>query len=270
MKKLLSAMLLIGCGTYFFYRYVLDPSISRFTLNNEWPLPPVIISLCWILLSLMIIDLIYHTRISLLAAPAVYFVTFFTGNQALWASEILWNKNYLLTVAILAVYALVLLTIIYRADPEFGWITKKLGDKQEGKPGANWKSLSLWNKAVAVFGLFILSGIALYVPYKVVLTCGYLINQDQVVKRARVLGHGSTRGKNFFRRYWDIEIDGRQERFWIYAAANTEPEGKYKCSTHTDPDTGSTLVIKGRDGIFGFSYDRLLEIRDAQGNIICN
>lgn len=84
------------------------------------------------------------------------------------------------------------------------------------------------------------------------------------------MGHGETRGKNFYHRYWKIDLDGKPEKFWVYAAANTEPVEGHKCSTNTDPEVGSSLVIIGREGIFGFSYDRVIKILDSKGNTICD
>ena len=270
MKKLLPTLLLIGLGTYFFYHHLFVPAISRLTLSNGWPLPPLILSLFWIFLVLIIIDLIYMKHYSLFAVPAVYFAGFFTGNDALWASELLWNKNIVLIAFILFIYASALLVVIYRVDPNFLWISKGSGAKEKAMPPASWRSLSIWNKTVAVIGLGALTIFGLYVPYNVILTCGYLINQTEKVKQAKVLGVGQIHGKNFFHRYWDIELDGKPQKFWVYAAANTEPVEKHTCSTNPDPEVGSTIVITGREGVFGFSYDRVVRILDAKGNVICD
>ncbi|MDO7743657.1 MAG: hypothetical protein MUP99_07790, partial [Pedobacter sp.] len=111
---------------------------------------------------------------------------------------------------------------------------------------------------------------ALYVPYKVILVSGYLLNETHVEKQAKVLKLGESHGKNFFHRYWIIEMDGRQETFWVYAAANTAPEEKNNCATHTRPEIGSTLVMMGREGVFGFSFDRVVRILDVKRNVICD
>lgn len=90
--RLLTAILLIGLQTWFFYFHILDEAILRLTLNNQWPLPPVIFTIVWMFLALMTVDLIFKKRFSLFVAPAVYFVVFFTAGDALWSSELLWDR----------------------------------------------------------------------------------------------------------------------------------------------------------------------------------
>lgn len=270
MKKLLIAISVIGVGTYLFYHYIFNKVILRISMNNEWPLPMFIFSLCWIFMALMIFDLICRKFFSLVAAPAIYFAVFFTAKDALWASELLWNKNYVLIGIILAIYAFSLFAIVYRFDPKFKWITKGSAGKDLIQSARSWKELSSWNKIVAVFGLSILVIFTLYVPYKVILVSGYLINETRVEKQAKVLGLGESHGKNFYHRYWVIELDGKQETFWVYAAANTTPAEKHSCATHTGPEVGSTVVMSGRKGVFGFSFDKVVRILDAKGEVICD
>jgi len=267
MKKLLTAITVIGFGTYLFYHYVFNKVVLRLSMNNEFPLPIVIFSFCWIFLALMIFDLIYRKFLSLFIAPAFYLIVFFTAKDALWASELLWNRNYLPVGIILAIYALSLFAIVYRFDPKFKWIMK---GSTENESATGWVALGLWNKIVTVIGLSALTIFALYVPYKVILVSGYLTNETDVEKQAKVLRLGESHGKNFFHRYWVIELDGRQETFWVYAAANTAPDEKNNCATHTGPEVGSTLVMMGREGVFGFSFDRVVRILDAKGDVICD
>ena len=270
MKKLLTAVSVIGFGTFLFYHYIFNKVVLRLSMNNEFPLSIVIFSFCWIFLALMIFDLIYRKFFSRFIAPALYLIVFFTAKDALWVSELLWNRNYLLVGIILAIYALSLLAIVYRFDPKFKWITKGNTEKKQNQSAGGWDALSLWNKIVTVIGLSALTIFALYVPYKVILVSGYLINATPIEKRAKVIGHGESHGKYFHHRYWVIELDGKQEKFWVYAAANTTPAAKNNCATHTDPELGSTLVMMGRQGIFGFSFDRVVRILDAQGEVICD
>jgi len=270
MKKLLTAVSVLGFGTYLFYHYVFNKVVLRLSMNNEFPLSIVIFSFCWLFLALMIFDLIYRKFFSLVAAPAFYLIVFFTAKDALWASELLWNRNYLPVGIILAIYALSLFAIVYRFDPKFKWIMKGNTEKDQIQSTTSWKELSPWNKLVTVFGLSALTLFALYVPYKVILVSGYLINETHVEKQAKVLRLGESHGKNFHHRYWVIELDGRQETFWVYAAANTTPDDKNNCATHTGPEVGSTLVMMGREGVFGFSFDKVVRILDAQGEVICD
>jgi len=267
MKKLLTAVSVIGLGTYLFYHYVFNKVVLRLSMNNEFPLSIVIFSFCWIFLALMIYDLIYRKFFSLVAAPALYLIVFFTAKDALWASELLWDRNYLLVGIILAIYAFSLFAIVYRFDPKFKWIMKGNTEKE---PATSWSALSLWNKIVTLFGLSALTIFVLYVPYKVILVSGYLTNETHVEKQAKVLRLGESHGKNFYHRYWVIEVEGRQETFWVYAAANTTPGDKNNCATHTGPEIGSTSVMMGREGIFGFSFDRVVRILDAKGEVICD
>jgi len=270
MKKLLIAITVIGVGTYLFYHYIFNQVVLRISMNNEWPLPMFIFSLCWIFLVLMIFDLIYRKFFSLVAAPGVYFGVFFTSKDVLWASEILWNRNYMLVGSILAIYAFSLLAVVYRLDPDLKWLTKGTPGKDQTQTTTGWQELSSWNKIVSVFGLSALALFALYVPYKVILVSGYLINTTPIEIHAKVMGHGESHGKYFHHRYWVIELDGKHEKFWVYAAANTAPDEKYNCATHSDPELGSTLVMVGREGVFGFSFDKVVRILDAKGEVICD
>ncbi len=113
-----------------------------------------------------------------------------------------------------------------------------------------------------LFASFLLIGLGTYLFY-------HLTNQQVVHKRAKVLALGASRGKNFYHRYWVIEFDGKQEKFWVYAAYNTEKEGKRTYATYSDPEPGGTLVLTGREGVFGFSYDHVLWILNAKGKVIC-
>jgi len=264
---LLTAVSVIGFGTFLYYHYIFNKVVLRLSMNNEFPLSIVIFSFCWIFLALMIFDLIYRKFFSLVAAPAFYLMAFFTAKDALWASELLWDRNYLLVGIILAIYAFSLFAIVYRFDPDFKWITKGSAEKE---PATSWSALSLWNKIVTVIGLSALTIFALYVPYKVILVSGYLTDEIHVEKQAKVLRLGESHGKNFHHRYWVIEVEGRQETFWVYAAANTTPGDKNNCATHTGPEIGSTLVMMGREGVFGFSFDKVVRILDAQGEVICD
>ena len=218
----------------------------------------------------MIYDLIYRKFISLFVAPALYLIVFFIGKDVLWPTEILWDKNYILIGIILAIYAFSLLAIVYRLDPDLKWITKGSTGKDQTQTTTGWQELSSWNKIVSVFGLSALTLFALYVPYRVILVSGYLINATSIEKRAKVIGHGESHGKYFHHRYWVIALDGKQEKFWVYAAANTAPDEKYNCATHSDPEVGSTLVMVGREGFFGFSFDKVVRILDVKGEVICD
>lgn len=270
MKKLLTTICVISVGTYLFYHYVLSQVVLRISMNNTSELPILIFSFCWIFLGLMIYDLIYRKFLSLFVAPALYLMVFFMGKDVLWPSEILWDKNYILVGIILAIYAFLLLAIVYRLDPDLKWITKGTVGKDQIQTTTGWQKLSSWNKIVSVFGLSALVLFALYLPYKVILVSGYLINAAPVEIRAKVIRHGESHGKYFHHRYWVIEFDGKQEKFWVYAAANTAPDEKYNCATQSNSELGSTLVMMGREGVFGFSFDKVVRILDAKGEVICD
>ena len=270
MKKLITAISIIGIGTYIFYHYILTQVVLRIRMTYTSEIPILIFSFCWIFLALMIYDLIYRKFISLFVAPALYLIVFFLGKDVLWPTEILWDKNYILIGFILAIYSFSLLAIVYRLDPDLKWLTKGTPGKDQTQTTTGWQELSSWNKIVSVFGLSVLTLFALYVPYKVILVSGYLINATPIEKRAKVIGHGESHGKYFHHRYWVISLDGKQEEFWVYAAANTAPDEKYNCATHSDPEVGSILVMAGREGVFGFSFDKVVRILDAKGEVICD
>jgi len=270
MKKLIKAIFLIGIGTYLFYHYILTHVVLRIRMTYLSELPILIFSFCWIFLSLMIYDLIYRKFLCLFVAPALYFIVFFLGKDVLWPTEILWDKNYILIGIILTIYAFSLLAIVYRLDPDLKWITKGTPGKDQLQITTGWQELSSWNKILSVIGLSALTLFALYVPYKVILVSGYLINATPIEINAKVIGHGESHGKYFHHRYWLIEVEGRQETFWVYAAANTTPGDKNNCATHSNPEVGSTLVMAGREGVFGFSFDKVVRILDAKWDVICD
>ena len=268
-KKHIVAALLITVGSYLFYTSIFKQTLLLLTKNNEWPLPPFIFTLVWLFLVVILIDLIYRTKYSILATLPVYFACFFTAKDALWAGEILWHRNYWLIVVLIAIYVLALSVVIYRFDPAFKWVFGRKPNANDETPMQQWRQTTFWSKATSILGFCIIMAIALWVPYKVVLTTGYLRNYHTVTKHATVISLGATRGRNFYHRFWVIELDGNREVFWVYAAANTEDEGKNTCSTYSSVEPGATLTLVGREGVFGFSYDQVIQIKNVKGEVIC-
>ncbi len=65
--------------------------------------------------------------------------------------------------------------------------------------------------------------------------------------RVPLTGTGSVSGKYYHHRYWNMVLaNGMAEKFWVYAAANTE-EG-HTCSTSSFPESGGRAVYHREEG----------------------
>jgi len=254
---------------WFWYADLITQAGQRLNMDSPLPLSQCILILWWVLLLLIIADLLFRKKISIYALTAVYAFSFFTGNDALWASELVWHKQELMTILPPLIFILLFAVVIYRADPTMKWMYGKKTATGEPQPG-KWNELSGANKTFTIIGITVAFVFAMYVPCKVNLTIGYLSAAEPVIKHAKVIGAGSTRGKYYYHRYWRLMIDGKEEKFWVYAAAKTEPVAAHTCSTNPDPEPGSELKIQGRNGIYGFSYDKVLWIKGSNGAIICD
>ncbi len=267
--KLISIFALAAMSWWFWYDDIITQAGLRLNLDSFLPLPQCILVLWWLLLLLIIADLLFRKKMSLYALPAVYAFSFFTGSDTLWASELVWQKQELMTILLPLIFVFLCAGVIYRVDPEMKWLYGKQTAANEYHP-KKWNELSGANKTFTVIGMIAAFAFTVYVPYKVNLTIGYLSAAEPVIKHAKIIGAGSTRGKYYYHRYWLIMIDDKEEKFWVYAAAKTEPVAAHTCSTNPDPEPGSELKIQGRNGIYGFAYDKVIWIKGSNGRVICD
>ncbi|MBE9601485.1 hypothetical protein [Pedobacter sp. MC2016-24] len=262
-------MLFVIAGSFKFHSDIFEPARLRLISESGLPLSEIVLSVWWLFLLLIVYDILFQKKLSLFVAPAIHFFTFFTANDALWASQLVWNKNHLLIASCLVIYLAAIFWVVYITDRNFTWLFKNKKNPNPRNAAYEWKALSGWNKAWLLIGIVGLSLITMYVPYQVLVCTGYLMAKDNQTITAKITGSGSIRGKYFYHRYWTIELDRSNEQFWVYSAAKTQPVQSHTCSTSPDAPAGSTLVLQVRKGPFGLSYDRILKIMDESGKVSC-
>lgn len=198
-------------------------------------------------------------KFSLIWIGALIFIPFFMAEDALWPAVLLWNKHYAVIISLEVMLLLIFIVAIVRVS-RLTLTAIKEGFINNPEP-LFYKIIAL---PVLAFGVFL----CWKSVDKFVCTGIYQLPGEKVHITAIVTSNGSVKGKYYYHRYWNMELSsGGREKFWVYAAANTE-DG-YKCSTNPDPDPGSVIYITGREGWFGFAYESADSIKTENGERIC-
>ncbi|WP_157262931.1 hypothetical protein [Pedobacter steynii] len=246
--------------------------ISHLLSNENWIMPVIFLGFSLVLLISLTVDFFWKKGFSIFFLLLFYILGFFLKNDMLWAARLLWNKNHLLIFFCTLLFLALVSAVLYRLYHSDNVWTKHYQNKPKTSAQKSWKEESIFIKIVTLpfFGLLIYFMAS--VPFNAVSVAGYLACNQEVKKTAGITNkgavRGSGRGSGFYHRYWTIDIDNREERFWIYAAVNTETSKGLPCSAH-DPEVGSTLLINGREGLFGFAYDQVVEIKSPDHRIYC-
>lgn len=198
-------------------------------------------------------------KFSLIWAGALIFISFFMTEDALWPAVLLWNRHYTLIILLEVILLLIFVVAIIRISG-LTLTTIREGFINSPEP--------LFYKIIAIpalaFGVFL----CWKAVDKFVCTGIYQLPGKKAHITAIVTSNGSVKGKHYYHRYWNMELpNGGREKFWVYAAANTE-DG-YKCSTNPDPEPGAVVYLTGRESWLGFAYESADSIKTAKGERIC-
>ncbi|MGF6929085.1 hypothetical protein QFZ48_004585 [Chitinophaga sp. W2I13] len=198
-------------------------------------------------------------KFSMIWAGVLIFVSLFMTEDLLWPAAILWHKPLALIIAIEIMLLLVLVIAIIRVFRlTLATLRKELTNNHEP---LFYKIFAL---PMLAFGVFL----CWRAWDKFVCTGIYLLPGKKVHITAVVTSNGAVRGKYYYHRYWNMQFpNGSREKFWVYAAANTE-DG-YKCSTNPDPGPGTVVYITGRKHFLGFAYESVDSIKSEKGERIC-
>ncbi|SEW53158.1 hypothetical protein [Chitinophaga arvensicola] len=198
-------------------------------------------------------------KFSLIWAGALIFLSFFMTEDVLWPAVIMWHKRYAFILAIEIVLMLVFAIAIIRISGlTIAAVREGFTNNQEP---FFYKIVAL---PVLAFGVFL----CWRALDRFVCTAIYQLPGKKVHITAVVTSNGSVKGKYYYHRYWNMTFaNGGREKFWVYAAANTQ-DG-YKCSTNPDPEPGAVVYITGRENVLGFAYERVDSIKTKNGERIC-
>ena len=198
-------------------------------------------------------------KFSLIWAGILIFVSFFMTEDLLWPAVMLWHKSSAIIIAIEIMLLLVFAIAIIRVS-RLTLATLREGFTNNQEPFF-YKIVAL---PVLAFGVFL----CWRALDKFVCTGIYQLPGKKVHITAEVTSNGAVKGKYYYHRYWNMQFpNGSREKFWVYAAANTE-DG-YKCSTNPDPGPGAVVYITGREHFFGFAYESVDSIKSEKGERIC-
>lgn len=192
------------------------------------------------------------------AIPLVMF-TVFMGADSVWQGKLLWNKNYTIIYGINILIILLFIAVLCHSTK----IRVKAAIQEFTQ-----KTEPLYEKIIVVLVVLFFIAATWWIINQIICTAAYYLPKNDAHYTAKLTGTGSTKGKNYWHRYWNMELsNGKKEIFWVYAAANTETG--YKCSTIHDPEPGSVIHLSGKQNFIGFSYKKVDSIIGKDGKKIC-
>ena len=137
------------------------------------------------------------------ALPLVMF-TLFMGSDSVWQRGLLWNKNYLVIYSINTLIILFFIVVLFHSNKIR---IKSLIEELKQKPEP------LYEKIISVLAVFLFVGATWWIINQIICTAAYYLPQKEAHYTAEVTSTGSTRGKYYWHRYWNMKLSNGKKKF---------------------------------------------------------